>query len=193
MSMEKIGNSVSSAVVNFMGLSGLSAAAVGVIGVLAGFVFAIAWMIYARAGQPMLQHAAADGGSTRALADPTRHRMLGLEWAGLIVAALAFSPQTNSPHLVQLLLVAMAIAAALLAPAPQCRIGFKLAVASALILLAGLTLPPGGSATRELVPAFQRAGWPAWTMLASYLLLLAAAVPRPPAVIQTSDSPAVGA
>ncbi len=178
MGMENFGISVPSVVVRALGLPGLNTTALLTIGLLAGAVFAVAWIIYWRAGQPMFQHAAADGASPLSQANPTRHRMLALEWSGLIVAALAFSPQTNSPHLVQLVLVALAIAAALVALAPANPFHFKLAIASALVLLASLTLPPSGESTRALVDFSRRIGWPAWTMLASYLLLLAAAVPQ---------------
>ena len=179
MGMENFGISVPSVVVRALDLPGLNITALLIIAVIAAAVFAAAWIIYARAGQSMFQHAAADGTSPLAQANPTRHRMLALEWSGLIVAALAFSPQTNSPHLVQLVLVALALAAALLALAPTHPFHFKLAIASALVLLASLTLPPSGESTRTLVGLSRRIGWPAWTMLVSYLLLLAAAVPRP--------------
>ena len=180
MGMENFGISIPSVVVRALGLPGLNLTALLVIRDIAVIVFAAAWFIYYRAGQPMLLHAAADGISPISAANPSRHRMLALEWSGLIVAALAFSPQTNSPHLVQLVLVALAIAAAILALAPTHPFKLKIAIASALILLASLTLPPSSESTRSLVNLSRQIGWPAWTMLASYLLLLAAAVPRQP-------------
>jgi len=189
MGMENFGISVPSVVVRALGLPGLNITALLIIAVIAAAVFAAAWIIYSRAGQSMFQHAAADGTSPLAQANPTRHRMLALEWSGLIVAALAFSPQTNSPHLVQLVLVALALAAALLALAPTHPFHFKLAIASALVLLASLTLPPSGESTRTLVGLSRRIGWPAWTMLVSYLLLLAAAVPRPSAPAPPAHQP----
>jgi len=180
MALTRIGCSIPTAMAHFLGEPGLSLRSIALIALVAAATFAGAWAIYARRGQAMF---AARGGRNElppylgGTTDADRLRIVALEWCGLIVAALCFSPQTNSPHMVQLLPVCFAIAAAAIAPLNNSANLRWLAIASGAVLMAGLTLPPSSEANRAFVYAVHRAGWPCWAMLVSYLLLLAAALP----------------
>jgi hypothetical protein len=82
-------------------------------------------------------------------------RVTALEWAGLIVAVLVFSPQTNPRHLSLLLFVNLTAALLLLHPrSPVLRWPLLLGT---VVLFLGLVLPPG-------TPAFQQAGH-AWRIV----------------------------
>lgn len=172
MAMNAIGCSIPSAAVHMLGATGLTASVVAVIGVVAGLVFALAWGIYKVRGQVLFvgRSGAADGSTAQG------RRMVALEWVGLTVAALAFSPQTNSPHLVQLALLCLALGAAILKPVrPSLRWA---AIAAAALLVAGFTLPQPSMFGRDAVVLSQRIGWPSWAMIGSFLLLLWATVGR---------------
>jgi hypothetical protein len=100
--------------------------------------------------------------------------VVGVEWAGLIVAALAFSPQTNTRHLYLLLLVLLPAATMMILP----RRGVSLAalLAGILLLWLSLVLPPGGSALHEYERIWRHVGGPSWCMLVMYAALLGAAL-----------------
>lgn len=180
MALTSIGCSIPTAAAHILGEPGLTVRSLALIALVAGATFAGAWAIYGHRRQPMF---ASRGGRAElppylgGTADADRLRIVTLEWCGLIVAALCFSPQTNSPHMVQLLPVCFAIAAAAISPPGNAAKLRWLAIASGAVLFAGLTLPPSSNANREFVYAVHRAGWPCWAMLVSYLLLLAAALP----------------
>ncbi|MGP1310891.1 MAG: glycosyltransferase family 87 protein, partial [Phycisphaerales bacterium] len=69
--------------------------------VCGGIALALGWWMYARWGQRLFagRFAKADD------ATPTGRALVGLEWAGLVVALMAFSPQNTSRHLYQLILL----------------------------------------------------------------------------------------
>ena len=109
---------------------------------------------------------------------PPYRAMAGVEWACLTAAALAFSPQTNSRHLV-LVLMPDAMAAALLlhglSPAARkARSDWVILAAGTAILLAGLTLPPGHrhGKTFSAATSWLAAGGPCWCLLLMTLTLV---------------------
>ena len=96
--------------------------------------------------------------------------VVGLEWVGLIVIALAFGPQTNSPHLSMLLFPSIAAVAVLLMPRGQTsRLPLILGL---LIMFAGLVLPPRTPKLEEAWILWKRLSGPSWCILIMYLTLL---------------------
>ncbi|MEO1009167.1 MAG: glycosyltransferase family 87 protein [Planctomycetota bacterium] len=120
----------------------------------------IAWAIYRRRGLALWRPA----GHPRALRP--------LEWAGVVVVALAFSPQTTTNHATQLA-VAMLPAAVLLLPqrdgasTPRWPIVLGLTLA-----VTGLMLPPGGRQFEDAVHAWRFVGGATWLVLGMYGLVL---------------------
>jgi hypothetical protein len=99
---------------------------------------------------------------------PRRHALELFEFAGLWLIALAFSPQTNPRHLVLLTPFVVACAAALIAGPRALRLPL---LASLLLLLAGLTLPPGIPSLKPIVDDWR---WISGTSWVSVLCLLLA-------------------
>ena len=96
--------------------------------------------------------------------------IVALEWAGLIVIALAFSPQTNSPHLSMLLLPCIVAVGVLLMPRGQIS-GLPLIV-GLLIMVMGLVLPPKEDRFIEAFKIWHNLAGPLWCTLIMYLTLL---------------------
>jgi hypothetical protein len=97
--------------------------------------------------------------------------IVSLEWAGLIVIALAFSPQTNSPHLSMLLFPCLSAVSVLLMPRGQIS-GMPLII-GLLLMVAGLVLPPKISpGFIEAVKLWHNLAGPLWCTLIMYLTLL---------------------
>lgn len=136
---------------------------------VAGLVLAIvcvAWSLYASRGQALL--------AGRVLRDddsaPARPAVVLLEWCGLIVAALLFSPQTTARHMILLFPVFVAAAQLVLrgrAGTPRGPIAVGL-----LVLLLALVLPPGGGNSAAL-NAWRWIGGASWALTSMYLLFLA--------------------
>jgi hypothetical protein len=102
--------------------------------------------------------------------DPAARVLTALEWMGSIVAALVFSPQTNTRHLVLLLPVQLAGAALVMAAhAGIPRLPLLLGM---LLLTLGLVLPPGGAGYGAAVHFWHCHGGPCWCALAMYGTLL---------------------
>jgi hypothetical protein len=118
-------------------------------------------------------------------ANPPYCALTAIEWTGMAVAAIAFSPQTNTRHLV-LALVPAALAAVLIVepPAPETTHGAarrgRAAVAIALLLiLLGLSLPPKTEHPpifMTMTRAWFRWGGPCWSLVAAFCLTLPAAL-----------------
>ncbi len=98
--------------------------------------------------------------------------MVGLEWAGLVTAALVFSPQTNTRHLFLAMLVTIPAAALLLA-APLGKTRWVLALATAIMFL-GFVLPPGKSeaALQSANIRWTSVGGACWCLLMVFLTVL---------------------
>lgn len=101
---------------------------------------------------------------------PQRQPIVLMEWIGLIVVALAFSPQTNPSHLSQLLLATTCAAAMMLDRVHGVK-RWPVPVGMA-IMIAGFVLPPGGGRYVEAVKDWHAMAGPAWCLLAGSLLLL---------------------
>jgi peptidoglycan/LPS O-acetylase OafA/YrhL len=95
--------------------------------------------------------------------------LVAMEWAGLIVVALAFSPDTNTRHLVLTLLLNLLAAVIVLTPRP--RINRTPAVIGVLVIFFSYMMPFG---TQNSAPhlLYFRYAIPCWGLLIGYLLIL---------------------
>ncbi len=110
-------------------------------GVLALGAVGVAWGMYARRGKSLFMGRMADGESA------TGRRLALLEWCGLIMGALAFSPQTTVRHLYLMLFVAMT-AAGLAFTLPSRR-GRAVLFATLGACWLGMSLPGGDALALE--------------------------------------------
>ena len=136
------------------------AAAVG----LAFCGYAVA--VYVGNGVPLLRWP-----SVQRQHEPPYRGLLSVEWIGLLLLTLVFSPFTNSRHLYMLLDVNIAAGVLLLGTrgiVPR----LPLAIGAALMFL-GVTFPPGGTRLFDHADVFWRTvGGPGWCMLAMYTALI---------------------
>ncbi len=135
--------------------------------VVGGLFCAYAWWVYADHGVPVVRW-------PRDVTDQHRPPYRGLfsvEWIGLLLLMLTFSPFTNSRHLYMLLDVNIAGAALLLGTRGRVP---RLPLAMAMAFMAmGITFPPGSSAPFNGADSFwRRVGGPGWSMLAMYTALI---------------------
>ena len=136
------------------------AAAIGAMAVGVGVV------VYRRAGLPVVRWPA-----VAAQHGPPFRGLLSVEWVGLLLLTLTFSPFTNSRHLYMLLDVNIAAGALILGSAG--RVARWPLVLAALAMAAGISLPPGGTATFDHADAAWRTlGGPGWCMLAMFVTLV---------------------
>jgi hypothetical protein len=165
------GWSIPSFASNLLGAGGHTPMSIGVVALVAFAFLLTCWLLFRRAGVPML---GGRGGPAEAL-----QPLLGvvaIEWAGLVVVALAFGPQTNSPHL-SLLLLPCIVAIAVLGVPDHHRANMPL-ILGLVLLAAGLDLPPGGTGFDSLVMNWRSVAGPSWCALAMYLTLLLVGLPR---------------
>lgn len=137
----------------------------GVVGCAGAGMLAVCWMIYRRRGVPLMV-----GRDPRREASPPWCGVVGLEWYGLIVAVLAFGPQSMVRHTFLLLTMHVLISALVLAP----RVGvsrWPLVVGAAVFQL-GTKLPPGEDAFERSLEVWRYFGGSSWCMLVMYALLL---------------------
>ncbi len=146
-------------------------------GAVAGLAFAAAAVAYRRRGVPMLtmgQSPAAPPRDPPVPQNPRRSRwapidraaLTAVEWPVLVAVLLAFSPQTNTRHLFDAVLLTTAAATLLLFPAAGVRRG-PLLVGTAILAL-GFSLPPGSRTVQGYwspTTAWLRAGGPCWCLL----------------------------
>lgn len=125
----------------------------------------IAWWLYRQQGLALVYRP--DGSRPYDLGTRV---LTAVEWSGLLVVALVFSPQTNTRHLVLLLLVQMTAAA--LVMAQRAGVSCTLLVLGVLLLALGLVLPPGGVGYDAWVHFWHYHGGPCWCALAMYGTLL---------------------
>lgn len=128
-------------------------------------IFALGWWMFHRTG-----HALFRGRAAKADIDTPARGLVLLEWAGLIVAALAFSPQTSPRHFIPALLVTSVAAALLVTRPPSWR---NVPLLAALVLFgASMVLPPGGERFDDAVRAWRAIGGPMWGLLVCYMTAL---------------------
>lgn len=135
-------------------------------GVVACFTFAAAWWIYRRRSLPLFEGRGGDGDAMG-----VKSRIVAFEWAGLMVAVLAFGPQTLIRHMYILLPMLVWTASILLVP----RRGVKRGVleAGVLLLVAGMLLPPGNVKSFEpALGVWRSIGGTGWCLVVMYLTLL---------------------
>lgn len=105
---------------------------------------------------------------------PPRTGVVAVEWVGLAVAALAFSPQTTARHMVLLVLLHLLAAVVLMSPRVAAD---RFRVIGALVLMqAALILPPGGQGLDHWVNAWRAVGGAGWCSLIVFVLLLGPAL-----------------
>jgi hypothetical protein len=134
-------------------------------GVLLLVTYAITQALYARYGQPMWL--GRFGRSERA-----RPRLMLVEFVGLVTIAMAFSPQTNARHIVQMLPLALMLAGTLLG-ATSTRTRW-LSIAGLAVLWFGIIFPPAMQATKELRQWWQEAAGLCTCLVVAWLLGVAA-------------------
>jgi len=132
-----------------------------------GALFCIyAAVVYVRNGVPLLAWP-----SVKKQGFPPYRGLLTIEWMGLLLLTLIFSPFTNSRHLYMLLDVNVAAAVLLLGsrvPVPR-----KLLWIATILMGLGITFPPGGTAFFERADSLWRfIGGGAWCMLGMYIVLI---------------------
>jgi hypothetical protein len=104
--------------------------------------------------------------------DPTVRAIVGLEWVGLWVAALAFSPQTNTRHLSMLLLANTTAVVLLFGRRWSTQVPRWPLVLATVLLAVALIFPPGGQRVPWLHGPWHQMGGPTWAALGMYVILL---------------------
>ena len=127
----------------------------------------LGWWCYASAGQPLLK--GRQGTSARQAVE--QQPLVALEWAGLLVATIAFSPQTKMRHIALLLFLAVLIAH-FLVMGRRAVPRWPLLVATVIMLL-GMILPPGETENlRAMRKSWRAEGGPSWCLLLAYFTML---------------------
>ena len=143
-------------------------------GAAAALALGVQMALYKRFGAPLWIWPRAVAQS----ASPYR-ATVALEWAALMAMALAFSPQTNPRHLVLLLMVFALLAVLLLLREPSAvksrwSASRKFALAALLVMMAGLSLPPGTPEFAAQLAWWRTVGGPGWSLVAMLPLMFAA-------------------
>ena len=135
--------------------------------VVGGLFCAYGWWVYRRNHFPILRWPADVTEQHR----PPYRGLLSVEWIGLLLLTLTFSPFLNSRHLYMLLDVNIAGGALLLGTAGRVpRVPLALAM---LFMALGITFPPGSAAPFQRADTFWRTiGGPGWSMLVMYTALI---------------------
>jgi hypothetical protein len=135
----------------------------GLAAIVAATAFAIACVIYYRAGIPLF----------RPVEDSSRDAITAVEWVMLLSAILTFSPQTNTRHLFDTLLLTTA-ASAMLIFAKSSVNRIPLLIGSAVLVL-GFDLPPGHRTVigeHNATIDWLRYGGPCWCLLIAATMVL---------------------
>jgi hypothetical protein len=129
-------------------------------------VLGLAMAIYARRGTPLFA-----GRAAQTDACGVTHRVVPFEWAGLLVAVLAFSPQTLVRHMYILLPMFVWVAALLLVP--RKGVGRVVILLGVVLFLSGMLLPPGNiEAFKPALASWRNLGGTGWCLLALFLATL---------------------
>ena len=125
----------------------------------------IAWAVYRHHRLPMWKwpYAAAQE-------SPPYLGLVALEWAALVVVALAFSPNTNTRHLSMVALIYTGAAAMLLVPRPN--VPRWPLLAGTVVLFVGLILPTPMLTRYPFGKAYFRWSVCSWALLAMYAGML---------------------
>lgn len=169
------------------------AAVASVVGVIALGVFGITWWMYGLRGAALFR---GRGGATE-----REHPGLALiEWSGLVIAILVFSPQTMVRHSFILIPVHVLVAYLILVPKPGLN-RWPLVIGT-LIYQLGTRLPPGEERFDAALDAWRSVGGASWCMLCMWFGLvwtglgaMRAPYPRPVPVdgsLQAADAEGAG-
>lgn len=148
---------------------GLNAASAGAVIATMLLLGGVVWWMYFRARTPFLRSP-----PPITHAQPPLAALTAVEWAGLLLFILAFSPQTNMRHLALLLPTALCMSAFIVLPIkglPRWPV-----ILGALLMVAGLIFPPGGMVATSTLQAWRGSAGPIWCALAGFLLLLLTAL-----------------
>jgi len=161
MNTREYGISITTAAVRTADSLGQPKLGMPVAALLMGATFLAAWWVYRRNQQPMWL------GRFGAV-EENRWPVLLVEWTGLIVVALAFSPQTNSRHLVHAMPLGFLIGAVIVTgrSAGVRRLG----IAAAAIWWLGMVLPPSIPSMQDAVWAWRRASGSCICMVIAWLI-----------------------
>ncbi|XVJ60552.1 MAG: DUF2029 domain-containing protein [Tepidisphaera sp.] len=158
--------SITSGIAKTLGPETADRVVLGLAVCIAGLTLAAAWWIYRRRGLALFQ---ARGGERET--ESLTARVVTLEWSGLLVAVLAFGPQTLIRHMYILLPMFVWTAAVLLVPRRGVFRGVL--AAGVLALIAGMLLPPGNVKSFEpALNTWRSIGGTGWCLVAMYLCLL---------------------
>ncbi len=135
------------------------------IGTLAmiGVMVAMGWGLYLKRGVGLLKgrNGKKDDGSARG------RGLIGIEWSGLIVGMLIFSPQSTVRHFFLAIIVVALGAAILHAEISRKR---KMGVAIAMFVFwVSITFPPGGDEFVTATAGWRAVGGAMWALVALYM------------------------
>lgn len=166
MNTREYGISITTAVVRTFDSLGHPRLGMPVAALLMGMTFLAAWWVYRRHQQPMWF-------GRFGASEENRWPVLLVEWTGLIVVALAFSPQTNSRHLVHAMPLGFLIGAVILGG--KSHTTRRLGIAAAAIWWLGMILPPSIPSMQDWVWAWRRAAGSCICMIVAWLVVANAA------------------
>jgi hypothetical protein len=160
--------SITSGLAKTLGVDTPDRVVLALAGAVALLTLAAAWWIYKRrgGGVPLF---AGRFGAAEARGVPSR--VVPLEWAGLLVAVLAFGPQTLIRHMY--ILLPMFVWAAAILLVPRRGVARTALAAGVMLLIAGMLLPPGNVKSFEpALNAWRSLGGTGWCLVLMYLSLL---------------------
>lgn len=167
MNTREYGISITTAIVRTADSLGQPKLALPAAAMLMGATFLAAWWVYRRNKQPMWL-------GRFGAAEEIRWPVLLVEWTGLIVVALAFSPQTNSRHLVHAMPLGFLIGAVIITGRSDRTRRFG--IAAAAIWWLGMVLPPSIPSMQDAVWAWRRASGSCICMVIAWLVAADAAL-----------------
>jgi alpha-1,2-mannosyltransferase len=127
----------------------------------------VGWALYASQGVPLFSGRGGSFGRTS-----REHRpLVTLEWIGLMVAAIAFAPQTKMRHLALLLFLVMAGVILLIVPRQGVR-RMPLLITMIILFLVLVMPPPFDESWKEGRKWFRREGLPMLCILIMYFVVL---------------------
>jgi len=135
-----------------------------IVGVIAGAVFALTWWIYRMQGVPMF------AGRWGVDAESKRPGVVLIEWCGLFVALLAFSPQAMNRHGFILLFVNIFVAHLLFVP--KRGVSRWPLIVGVVLYQIGMLLPPGTIGRETSFLWWRPVSGESWCMLALWLGLV---------------------
>ena len=121
--------------------------------------------IYYKRGVPLVW-----GRSARSDAEPPSMGVVAIEWAGLIVVALAFSPHTLSRH--TYLIMPAHVVTFLILCRPKAGVNPWPLIVGVVMFTLGVMLPPGGLMSGKALDGWRNVGGMTWCMLAFYFTLV---------------------